>query len=234
MLKRPGSALYKTSAKQARAKGKIRVKRFQAPLYRSIVKAPATVTKCCHIRIASHVDGYSFDIGLSRAQTFAIWFTQQDVFIWLNASNYSQVSVPGYSDLAALYDEVMIDRIDITMFTGNDPTTSANGTAQIILARDYNDKVAPAAVGDVQQYSDMQAFNMANNFINKFSLNPKFLTYSLDSAGTSTASVARRGYIRSNLSTDHYGVKGAFINNSPNQQTHTYQFKFMYKCRVCK
>jgi hypothetical protein len=127
MLKRPGSALYKTSAKQARAKGKIRVKRFQAPLYRSIVKAPATVTKCCHIRIASHVDGYSFDIGLSRAQTFAIWFTQQDVFIWLNASNYSQVSVPGYSDLAALYDEVMIDRIDITMFTGNDPTTSANG-----------------------------------------------------------------------------------------------------------
>lgn len=219
---------------------------YQAPAAR-VVAAPMgiyrgmrsqlqshVIQKCCSLRMLAHNTGYSFDIGTVFSQNIAIWFTQQDVFIWANASNYSQVSVPGYSDIAALFDEVMVDRIDMTIYTGTDPTTSANGSGQMVFCRDYNDKNAPTAVGDVQQYVDVRAFNMANNFINKMSIQPKFLTYTLDSAGTSTASTPKRGYCRSNLSTDHYGFKASFINTPPNSQNHTYQFKFTYKCKTPK
>lgn len=235
MLKRPGSALYKPSSKVQKYRSQRARQRFQVPLYRSMNnRGVHTLTKCASLRMLAHNTGYSFDIGTVFSQNFAIWFTQQDVYIWANASNYSIVSIPGYSDIAALFDEVMIDKIEISIFTGTDPTTSANGSGQIILARDYNDKVAPATAGDVQQYADVKVFNMANNFINKMTLYPKFLTYSLDAAGTSTASTPKRGYCRSNLTTDHYGIKGAFINTPPNSQNHTYQFKFTYKCKVAK
>jgi hypothetical protein len=122
----------------------------------------------------------------------------------------------------------------MAIYTGTDPTSANGGSAQIILARDYNDKNAAASVGDVQQYSDVKIMNMANNFVNKYIIQPKFLTYSLDSAGLPVSSTPRRGYIRSNLSVDHYGIKGAFINNSPNDQIHTYQFKFVFNCKVAK
>lgn len=193
-----------------------------------------TLTKCASLKMRSNTTGYSFDIGIGSSQTFCIWFTNQDAYIWASSTLYSIVSIPGYSDLAALFDEVMIERVEIQIYTGTDPTTSSGGSAQIILARDYNDKNATASVGDIQQYADVKAFNMANNYINKYVIQPKFLTYSLDVAGAAVATTPKRGYIRSNLSIDHYGIKGGFINNSPNDQVHTYQFRYVFNCKTPK
>jgi len=182
----------------------------------------------------STINGYTFDIGTASSQTFCIWFTNQDAYIWANATLYSIVIIPGYADLAGLFDEVMIERVEMQIYTGTDPTTANGGSAQIILARDYNDKNATASVADVQQYADVKALNMANNYVHKYVIQPKFLTYSLDVAGSPVATTPKRGYIRSNLTIDHYGIKGAFINNSPNDQIHTYQFRFVYKCKTPK
>jgi len=182
----------------------------------------------------SGTNGYSYDIGLGTSQTFCIWFTNQDCYIWSSPTNYSIVIIPGYADLAGLFDEVMIERVDIKIYTGTEPTTSNSGSAQIILAKDYNDKNATATVADVQQYSDVKSMNMSNNFVNRYSIQPKFLTYSLDVAGAAVATTPKRGYVRSNLTIDHYGIKGAFINNSPNDQIHTYQFKITYRCKIAK
>lgn len=210
--------------------------RLRSTISRSLTSRDTvhTLTKSASLKMRSTTLGYTFDIGTSSSQTFCIWFTNQDAYIWANASNYSIVSIPGYADLAGLFDEVMIDRVEMAIYTGTDPTSANGGSAQIILARDYNDKNAAASVGDVQQYSDVKIMNMANNFVNKYIIQPKFLTYSLDSAGLPVSSTPRRGYIRSNLSVDHYGIKGAFINNSPNDQIHTYQFKFVFNCKVAK
>jgi len=193
-----------------------------------------TLTKCASLKMRSNTAGYSFDIGVGSSQTFCIWFTNQDAYIWANSGLYSIVIIPGYADLAGLFDEIMIERVEMQIYTGTDPTTSAGGSAQIILAKDYNDKNATATVGDVQQYFDVKAFNMSNNFVNKYSIQPKFLTYSLDVAGAPVATTPKRGYVRSNLTIDHYGIKGGFINNSPNDQIHTYQFRFVYNCKIPK
>jgi len=193
-----------------------------------------TLTKCTSLKMRSNTAGYSFDVGVGSSQTFCIWFTNQDAYIQASATLYSVSFIPGYADLAGLFDEVMLDRVDIKIYTGTDPTTSAGGSAQIILAKDYNDKNATALVGDVQQYSDVKSMNMSNNFVNNYSIQPKFLTYSLDVAGAAVPTTPKRGFVRSNLTIDHYGIKGAFINNSPNDQIHTYQFRYTYKCKVAK
>lgn len=218
-----------------KARGRSGVVARRIPLYKGIQDRPVhTITRSCEIRMISNTFGYSFTVGTGTATTFSIWFTNQDAFIWSNASSYTQVNIPGYTDLAALFDEVMIEKVDITIFTGNDPTNNGTGSAQIIFAKDYNDKVAPANAGDVHQYADCKAYNMTNAFINKITVYPKFLSYSMDATGNPVSSTPKRGYVRSNLQIEHYGLKGAFINLSPNQQYHTYQFKYYFKCRIVK
>lgn len=242
MLKRTNSdgpfSRFGVVTKKGRYEGK--KYRPQVKLSRSI-RAPTlhTVTKCCNLPMRSTVNGYTFDTGTSASRFFCISFTNQSAIIQLNSLNYSEIFVPGYSDIAGLFDEVFVERIEITIMTGPDPPTggtgsNAFGAAQIILARDYNDKNAPTAIGDVQQYADMRILNMSNMYIHKFTVKPKIQTYAMDATGSQVTSTPKRGFVRSNLNMDHYGVKGAFLNTSSLDQIHNYNFKFYYQCRVFK
>lgn len=207
----------------------------RGPLYRSLTSGGVhTLTKSVSLRMRVNSNGYVFDNGIVPSLSFNIWMTNQDVWIWGNPSNYTASNVPGYTDLAALFDEVMVEKVDITIFSHNDPTTSGTGSSMILYAKDYNDKVAPASLGDIQQYSDVRGYTLTNAYITKMSWSPKFLTYTLDSAGLSQASTPKTGFIRSNLAIDHYGIKGYIVNPPSNEQFHTYQFKIFYKCKVAK
>jgi len=165
--------------------------------------------------------------------------TNQDIWIWNDSSSYSIVNIPGYTDLSALFDEIMVDRVDITMIAGPDPGTggagsNAFGGAQLIFAKDYNDKVKPSAAADVQQYSDCRIFSMTNNYTNKMVWKPRFLTYAFDSSSQPLATTPKRGFIRSTSSIEHYGIKGSFVNLSSVDQIHQYFFKVTFRCKVTK
>jgi len=165
--------------------------------------------------------------------------TNQDIWIWNSPSLYSIVNIPGYTDLSALFDEIMVDRVDITMIAATDPGTGGAGTssfggAQIVLARDYNDKSSPASPADVQQYSDCKIFSMTNGYINKMVWKPRFLTYAFDSSSQPLATTPKRGFIRSTSSIEHYGIKGSFVNFSSVDQIHQYFFKVTFRCKVTK
>lgn len=233
-------AAYKKRKYLSRVAGKKRIKPAylvrKNPMYRSMrYTGVHTITKGAELRMNANAAGYSFNTqGTGPSTNFCIWFTPQTAWIWWNTTNYSAVSIPGFTDISALFDEIMIDKVEITIFTGTDPTTLGSGSAQIIMAKDYNDKLAPASTGDVQQYADVKAYNMSNNFINRITVRPQFSTYSLDSAGIGQPSVSKRGYFKSTLDVEHYGIKGAFINSAPNNQTHTYQFKYYFKCKITK
>jgi len=182
--------------------------------------------------------GFSFDVGTVQSELFSIWFTNQAAYVSHNASNYSVVFVPGYTDLSALFDEVKISAIEITIMSGCDPLnyggTGSNGSPIIVLATDYNDKAAPASRADVQQYIDCKNYILANNYVHKRLLYPKFLTYSLESTGSAVASTPKRGFVRSNLDVEHFGLKGAFVLNAPQSGRIVFNFKFKYTCKIEK
>ena len=179
--------------------------------------------------------GFVPQVGVTNFSTFSIWFTTQDVFIWGNGTNYSQATMPGITDLAGLFDEIKIDAIEMTMHVANDAVTFGSGNASgvIVMATDYNDHIAPATSGDVQQYRDCKAIPLRSDYIYKEVIKPRFLTYSLDANGGSTASTPIRGYQRSNLQTEHYGKKGAFLL-APHTGTIVFSFKFKYSCKTPK
>jgi len=173
-------------------------------------------------------------VGLVAGTLFSIWFTNQDAFIYRDAANYSTAAVPGYTDLSALFDEVKVDAIQMQIIVGVDPTTSGSGSGVIVMANDYNDKVAPTSAQDVQQYEDCKTISLSNQYIYTEIIRPKFLTYSLDSTGTAIASTPQTGFIRSNLQIDHYGKKCAFISVPPNNCIMTFTFRFKYLCKTAK
>ena len=190
--------------------------------------------KTCSITQSITTTGLVPQVGTVAGTLFSIWFTNQDVFLWRDAANYSTASIPGYTDISDLWDEVKIDGIQLTIIPGNDPTTNGSGSAVLCSASYYNDKTAPAALGDVQQYEDAKTISLANNYIYKEIIRPKFLTYSLDSAGAAIASTPKTGFIRSNLQIEHYGKKCAFVSVAPNPMTITFVFKFKYVCKITK
>lgn len=210
-------------------------RRSRLSLSRSM-SAPSThvLFRTASINQICGTTGFQPIVGLTNSNFFSIWFTNQTAFIWLNSTNYSSVSVPGYSDLAALFDEVKIAAVEMQIIVVSDPTTTQNGSAVIGFATDYNDHVAPSSVGDLQQYSDYSAISLTNRYIYKRMLTPKFLTYSLDSAGAPIASTPSRGYIRSNLDIDHNCLKGCILSQPGANQTYCFSFKYKFVCKIQK
>jgi len=201
------------------------------------MSAPSThvITKSCNLLQQIGTNGFIPSVGVVSSTHASFWFTNQSAFLWINSANYSTVSVSGYSDLSALFDEVKIAAIEITIICGNDPTTGGTGSCSLGMANDYNDKNAPAALADIQQYADFRIVNLSNNRPTyREVLVPKFLTYSLDSAGTAIASSPKTGYIRSNLDIEHFGIKMSLLSAPPNTVNVTINFKYKFICKVQK
>jgi hypothetical protein len=177
-------------------------------------------------------------VGSSVGQlNFCIFFTTQDVFINFNNTTtiYSTAAVPGISDLSALFDEIQLARVEITIIGCNQPTAGAgSGSAVIVICKDYNDRNPPTSFGDVQQYQDSKMIHLQPFSEVNLSIQPKFLTYTLDTGGTSVASSPMTGYVRSTLQIDHYGFKGAVLNFPPSEANYLFSFKYYYNCRVVK
>lgn len=216
------------SATQVAPKGRNPIYRMSAPNYHTFVRS-------CSINQAITTSGFTPGVGVTSFTLFSIWFTTQDVFIYGNGTNYTTVTMPGISDLAGLFDEIKIDAIEMTMHVTNDAATFGNASASgvLVLATDYNDKSAPGTSGDVQQYADCKSIPLRSDYTHREIIRPKFLTYSLDAAGTSTASTPMRGFQRSNLQTEHYGKKGAMLL-SPNSGVIVFTFRYKYICKTAK
>lgn len=178
--------------------------------------------------------GFVPNVGLVNFANFSIWVTPQSAYIWGNASNYIIASMPGYTDIAALFDEVMIDSVDLAIYAMNLESTTNVGSALILLITDYNDKNAPTSQGDVLQYQDAKPVPLLSQFPYKEKQVPKMLSYTLDSAGISQPSTPIRGFVRSNLDVEHYCRKGCFLQTPTATQNYTAVFRYTYKCRIVK
>jgi hypothetical protein len=173
-------------------------------------------------------------IGIVSFLNFSIWYTNQSAFIWGNASNYITASIPGYSDLAALFDEVMIDTVEVEFYCTNLESLTGTGSSVFVLCSDYNDHNAPASVADVLQYKDCKVVQLLSTTPYKRKMEPMMLSYTLDSAGVSQPSEPHRGFIRSNLDIEHNCLKGSFMTVPLTLQYYTVLFRYKYKCRTVK
>jgi len=193
-----------------------------------------TFERCAQVPMGISVNGIIPSIGIVAFVNFSIWHTNQSAFIWGNASNYITTSIPGYSDLAALFDEVMLDSVDVEIYATNLEALTNTGSTVFVMCSDYNDHNAPANISDVLQYKDCKVVQLLSTSPFKRRVQPMMLTYTLDSAGVSQASEPHRGFIRSNLDIEHNCIKGSLMTAPSTLQQYTVLFRYYYKCRTVK
>lgn len=193
-----------------------------------------TFTRCAQVPLQIGTNGIVPAIGIVSSVNFSIWFTNQSAFIWLNASNYITTSVPGYAELAGLFDEVMVDNVEIEFYCTNLEALTGTGSAVMALCSDYNDHNAPANISDVLQYKDCKVVPLLAHQPYKEKVVPMMLGYTLDSAGVSQPSAPTKGFVRSNLDIEHNCRKGSFLTVPLTLQYYTVLFRYTYKCRTVK
>jgi hypothetical protein len=196
-----------------------------------------TFTRTANINVAISSLGIVPSVGIVPFLGFSIWYTNQNAYIWGNSTNYSTVAVPGYSDLSALFDEVQVDKVEMEIYATaleNTANGSNTGSPVIVLVTDYNDKNALATPGDALQYADAKVIPLITRSPYREVHVPKFLTYTLDSAGTAVAGAPQRGYVRSNLDIDHFCRKGQFMASPNVTSYYVFVFKYKYNCRVAR
>jgi hypothetical protein len=180
------------------------------------------------------INGIIPAIGIVPYVNFSIWFTNQAAYIWGSATNYITTSIPGYSELSALFDEVMVDTVEIEFYATNLEALTGTGASVFVMCSDYNDHIPPANISDVLQYKDCKVINLLSTIPYKEKVAPMMLTYTLDSAGVSQPSAPTRGFVRSNLDIDHNCRKGSFMTVPSTIQQYTVLFRYNYKCRTVK
>jgi len=151
--------------------------------------------------------------------------------------NIITASVAGYIDIAALFDEVQIESMEMSIYATNLeqlPTVSNFGSCVMALCTDYNDKNAPTSIGDVLQYQDAKVIQPVSQTPYKEKQVPKLLSYTLDSAGISQPSMPIKAFVRSNLDVEHYCRKGHILASPSQVQQYTFLFRYTLKCRVVK
>lgn len=141
-----------------------------------------------------------------------------------------QVTVPGFSELQAVFDECKVYRIDYEFWVSSQAseTGSASGqTPNIWIAPDYNGIDPPGALTTLLQYSKLKCVKGDINHPLKITIYPKIREdASSDGAEMSTAATSSVMRSAAYMSTAkpaalHYGLRGWFETNTNMAQVDT-------------
>lgn len=177
---------------------------------------------------------------------FAMIFTPQDLSCVnsLGAVYPSgTIALPNAAEFAALFDEIMIDKVEVTMM-GSFVQVNASGTnaticpAQILIATDDNSTDSSLSV--LQQMGDCQIWHANNQTTSQktVTIKPKFNTQIYYNT-LASAYKPSRGYVQSSVAVPHYAL---LLNMRPNytsgQQVPNgyvnFSVKYYLKCRNLK
>lgn len=186
-----------------------------------------------------------FAIGASVSNRFSIQFNMQSATFAINNTGASiTYNIPGFTELSALFDQIMIEKVVVKFTFNNDPQLiqqpgaayAPQGAPVIYHAIDFNDASVPAAVTDVMQYASVQSKLLGGTLGPVYrSVKPMFAQIVYASAiGNSYR--ASRGFLQKDVDVPHYGVKG-FIT-TPNGSVGglntgklSIEFKYYYACK---
>jgi len=184
-----------------------------------------------------------FQIGITTSDRWSMQFNLQQAFFNLPGGASRTLTVPGYAELSALWDQVMVDKVVVKFYFSTDPATSVppggayapQGSLTLYHAIDYNDAAVPAAQTDIQQYSSVKSRMLAAELgpIVRV-VKPKFAQVIYASA-VGNSYRASRGFLQSATDVPHYGLKGfvttpSFVTGNVNQGTMLIECKYFYKC----
>jgi len=179
--------------------------------------------------------------GATPTRNLCFVFTPQYLRVYNDTSStiWAQYAIPNAAELAALFDDVKLDYVDLTfmgMFSQhNSSTTAAYATpTPVIYGSDDNDTNTTQAI--VEQLGDSKVWypNNTSDGVMTVRVYPKYnqiIYYTSVLNGYQPA----RGYVRSDYDIEHYALKMSMPSNGSNTYgTMNVSAKFHFKFKNLK
>lgn len=207
------------------------LKLVRAP--RNTFNGQCSFTRSCSTLLnITAAQGWSFGAGNSSA--IAIVFDPTSVNLFGSVANFATVNVPNAAEIAALWDDVFLYKVEITLENNTDAqnvSTLDVNMPRIAICNDYNDGQTGTTLDAILQHSDCQ-FKTTRTI--KWTCYPKHQRLIYYSA-VSSSYEGSRGYVNTGTAIPHYGVHLAMTDVSQATAARSnFFFKLFYKCRNTK
>jgi len=212
-------------------------RRFRYPLQR----VPRTLrytgetsfTRTANVSIAV-TSGLGFTIGASAHEALAFTFDPTGVTWYGSSVSFASIPLPNAAEIAALWDMISIDKVEMTITSLYDPS-DAGGTTnfapRMLICNDYNSGVTGTSLSAIQEHSDCKTLNRMNN---KWAVKPKYQRVVYFTAVSSSYEPAR-GFVNADSAIPHYGTHIGIIERPLVQGGRVnFSFKFFMRAKNVK
>lgn len=195
-------------------------------VYRSVAYTGETrLTRTCS-GVVSTIEGGGFNIGASGFQAIAFVFNPTGVTIFGSAAVFTVVNLVNAAEIAALWDRVRIDKVEISWDPLCDKSTSglSTSTPRFLVCNDVNNAATGTTLDDIKQHTDCTV--KYGNGPHKWTVKPKFqrlLYYTALSSSYEPAS----GFVNTDTAIPHYSTHLGIENPGAVSAT-SVQFNFKF------
>lgn len=190
------------SAKRARAYSGPRM------LTRSIPRAvryngEAAFSRTCNFSI-NIAAGSGFSIGASSFSALAFTFDPTGLTYYGSGVSFVNVPLTNAAEIAAFWDLVAIDKVEMTMTSIYDPSTAGANTyvPRLVVCNDYNSGATGASLDSIYEKSDCTTLGSP---ISKWTVKPKYQRIVYYTSAVSSYEPSK-GFINADSAIPHYGV----------------------------
>lgn len=178
--------------------------------------------------------GVGWSIGAGSASNLTMVFDPLSVLLYGSAVNFITAALPSAAEIGALWDLVMLYKVEITVDHVNDPGntgTVSSTMPRMAICNDYNDGQAGTSLDRIQQHSDCKVFTGRTS---KWTVYPKHQRVIYFNAATSSYEPAR-GFVNSATAIPHYGTHIGILDPSVLLAGRTmFNFKLFFKAKNTK
>jgi len=149
-------------------------------------------------------------IGAANYPAFTCTFSPLGATIYGAVANSISVPLPNAAEISALYDQVKIDKVEMTFlnFSADTSGSTAQYPPRYYICNDYNDAAVGTSLAQVQQMDATLVDSSGNKPAFKWTVKPKYQRLVYYTAVTSSFEPAT-GFVNSDTEIPHYGVKVA-------------------------
>lgn len=221
------------SSSRTRSMSVSRAGRLSIP--RAVYNGEYKMTRVANGTLLS-AQGTGFTIGGSSLPGFFITVSPVGVTLWQNPLTYISYDFPNSSEVAALFDQTKIDKLEIEFSASGSDQASTVGVAlpRIYVAADYTDGTTGTTLAQVLQQQGCKWLNCSNDQgIQKFTIYPKFqrqIYYTSVTTGYESSS----GFVQSGIDIPHYGCRVAVDAAKLSSTGLQMSFKVFMTCKHVK
>jgi len=157
---------------------------------------------------------FGWALGGTSSEAVNIVFDPTGVTVYWAALSSTFFPLPNAAELAALYERMRIDKVEITLSSQRQAQTAANtATAyspKFLICNDENDGIGTASIAQIQQQPNKPFMDVDGTSM-KWTCFPKYQRVVYLTSLVSNYEPAR-GFVNSDAAIPHYGVKLGITN----------------------